>query len=485
MVLVGAATTANAQLLYSFESDDQGFIMGTFDNSGYISHNQFTGNATEGTGSLQVEIAGTGFGRHVEVAESNNGVDPITVNYDLFNTVAADPSLYNFDFDVTLDANSWSGLSDAGTFFHVNLFSNSSNAGFTDQFAIIDIPANSVGTFSASIPASTLSLGVDSEFFQLLYGNNGDATPGVGGEGLVWYLDNVRFTEVPQFDEQLLFSFETPDDAGTPTVNEQFEGWEDGFSSAVHTRTIAAGPEGVTEGSSALAVTAPNAFSWGSQFELDSDADPSLQSEVDMFISDFNSADRLAIDLTFPDDQFPSEPTFLTVGASLSDGDTFYQEFQQAGNPSSAAGNTITLFFDMDQFEDSTTNENLAVDGLDSGTFFRLALATNTNDDIDFFIDNIRLLSEPVVGIDGDYNEDGTVDAADYTVWRDNEGAVAGTLPNDSAGGVIGIDQYNLWAANYGSSSSTSNASAIPEPSTVTLGALTCLSLMGWRRCKE
>ena len=50
----------------------------------------------------------------------------------------------------------------------------------------------------------------------------------------------------------------------------------------------------------------------------------------------------------------------------------------------------------------------------------------------------------------GDYNSDGVVDAADYTVWRNNLGAPAGTLPNDSATGPIGIEQYHNWKANFG-----------------------------------
>lgn len=41
----------------------------------------------------------------------------------------------------------------------------------------------------------------------------------------------------------------------------------------------------------------------------------------------------------------------------------------------------------------------------------------------------------------GDYNDDGNVDAADYTVWRDAVGAVEGTLPNDIDGGIIGSAQ--------------------------------------------
>ncbi|MGL4512816.1 MAG: beta strand repeat-containing protein [Lacipirellulaceae bacterium] len=74
----------------------------------------------------------------------------------------------------------------------------------------------------------------------------------------------------------------------------------------------------------------------------------------------------------------------------------------------------------------------------------------------------------------GDYNEDGYVDAADYTVWRDNEGAPAGALPNDVDGGTIGAAQYATWRANYGIGAGNGSVS-IPEPSSILL----TLTLLG------
>jgi len=57
------------------------------------------------------------------------------------------------------------------------------------------------------------------------------------------------------------------------------------------------------------------------------------------------------------------------------------------------------------------------------------------------------------MGLDGDYNQDGKVDAADYVVWRRNDGSPAG---------------YDLWRANFGSSLPGSGAGAsggaVPEP---------------------
>lgn len=74
-----------------------------------------------------------------------------------------------------------------------------------------------------------------------------------------------------------------------------------------------------------------------------------------------------------------------------------------------------------------------------------------------------------VSDLPGDYNNDGVVNAADYTVWRD------GAAPNSGPAG------YDLWADNYGqtafSASSTGSAgTAIPEPSSALLLLLFALA---------
>jgi hypothetical protein len=85
----------------------------------------------------------------------------------------------------------------------------------------------------------------------------------------------------------------------------------------------------------------------------------------------------------------------------------------------------------------------------------------------------------------GDNNDDGTVNAADYTVWRNNLGAPAGTLLNDGDGGVIGQAQYATWKTNFGATLGSGSGSfenvAVPEPSIATI--LVCgLIFMNCRR---
>jgi hypothetical protein len=70
----------------------------------------------------------------------------------------------------------------------------------------------------------------------------------------------------------------------------------------------------------------------------------------------------------------------------------------------------------------------------------------------------------------GDYNQNGTVDAADYVVWRNSTGNP--TLPNRGTGitGPVGTNDYNFWRARLGATSGAGAgivATGIPEPTTL------------------
>jgi hypothetical protein len=71
----------------------------------------------------------------------------------------------------------------------------------------------------------------------------------------------------------------------------------------------------------------------------------------------------------------------------------------------------------------------------------------------------------------GDYNEDGKVDAADYTVWRDRLGT-GGNLPNDASPGSITIEDYNYWKSHFGATGGSGAlaevVSTVPEPISLT-----------------
>lgn len=84
----------------------------------------------------------------------------------------------------------------------------------------------------------------------------------------------------------------------------------------------------------------------------------------------------------------------------------------------------------------------------------------------------------PPTGLAGDYNDDGVVNAADYTVWRDNLGAPTETALNGNGDGMNGVDaaDYTRWKNNFGATGSLGAVGgAVPEPS----ACLIALGLMG------
>jgi hypothetical protein len=73
------------------------------------------------------------------------------------------------------------------------------------------------------------------------------------------------------------------------------------------------------------------------------------------------------------------------------------------------------------------------------------------------------------VSAQGDFNNDGVVNAADYTVWRDNLGAANETAINGNGdGGGIGPNDYQVWKTNfgntYGPGSGALTVASVPEP---------------------
>jgi hypothetical protein len=87
-------------------------------------------------------------------------------------------------------------------------------------------------------------------------------------------------------------------------------------------------------------------------------------------------------------------------------------------------------------------------------------------------------------GIPGDYNEDNTVDAADYTIWRDRLGE-ATSLPNDDTAGV-GADDYTRWITHFGESGGSGatavSLAAVPEPAAGSMLFAGFVSMLAMRR---
>ncbi len=86
------------------------------------------------------------------------------------------------------------------------------------------------------------------------------------------------------------------------------------------------------------------------------------------------------------------------------------------------------------------------------------------------------------VGLTGDYNGDGIVDAADYTVWRDTLGdnVTLGTGADGDGDGTIGAGDYLAWKQNFGATSSGALAqtATVPEPAAAMLFTIAVAAML-------
>lgn len=147
------------------------------------------------------------------------------------------------------------------------------------------------------------------------------------------------------------------------------------------------------------------------------------------------------------------------------------------GGPLTNGGALIYTFWDQDGMD-----KEWAIP-LDLGLGFAIGDPASTvaflNDSIDItvyteegagdIIDVISYTLATAPSLDGDYNSDGVVDAADYTVWRDSDGDIGVDLPADGNGdGEVSDLDYTVWSNNYGAVPSGS-AIGVPEPTAALL----------------
>ena len=67
----------------------------------------------------------------------------------------------------------------------------------------------------------------------------------------------------------------------------------------------------------------------------------------------------------------------------------------------------------------------------------------------------------------GDYNHNGIVDAADYTIWRDNLGSTTNLQADGDNSGIIDQADFVVWRATFGNSMGSGaegEATSVPEP---------------------
>jgi hypothetical protein len=132
------------------------------------------------------------------------------------------------------------------------------------------------------------------------------------------------------------------------------------------------------------------------------------------------------------------------------------------------------------------TIHSLFIDGLGqpAGTWGAVGSTADYTSPLITGAGRLLVTSGPLVG---DYNDDGTVDAADFVVWRANVGAA--TIPNrhPNAIGSVGQSDYELWRNHFGRTGGSGagangpSHAAAPEPSAWAL-AMICAFAVRLRR---
>lgn len=170
---------------------------------------------------------------------------------------------------------------------------------------------------------------------------------------------------------------------------------------------------------------------------------------------------------------------FLQIGGSVVvDGGILragsFNESVSAGTIEINEGGTLQL---------NNSQESIAnVQSLISSGFITTSSAQGTAGFVIEVVDvngtNFTQVAFGAAGVPGDYNGDGTVDAADYTVFRDHQGAnfdLMNENPAATTPGMVDQEDYNFWKSRFGNgggSGADVRVAAVPEPAARQLGLL-------------
>jgi len=510
--LFASLASAQTMLIDSFENGVDQWVLDDA-NSIHLNHAASTIGVTDGLASMEVEMDnGTGWGVLLNV-DATNTPDL----YNTFNTVAADPGAWLLEFDLTTTAETWANVGPPAVppfqgLAQVNV-ALSSDAQFMQAGGVSGQIFQQEGLFNVTIPAGNFAPIQDSANFQLFLGAANVFEPGVGGGGETlgarYFFDNLRFTPAPPTVETTLFSWETPDDPGTPGVDERFEGWSDAGLNEDHANTHvhSISTIGATDGAHSLKVDntlqddfegGPGfAFYWGSNVEWNADVnpdpdvqeiDPVIQAEVTDLIGKINGASAFAFDVHFSDpfdegeNQFAPLPGFVRFAVHVSDDQgAFFDEEGPAldGQPDADPEDTFEYVIPTNIMGDPNNGLILSEAGLNpDSTFLRIGLAVNSDGGIVAHLDNFRLISE-AQPLAADFNGDGAVDELDLAQWEEDFGVNGDSDANGD--GVSDGTDFVIYQREFGStavaqvtsiSSELISVTVVPEPGALALALI-------------
>ncbi len=183
----------------------------------------------------------------------------------------------------------------------------------------------------------------------------------------------------------------------------------------------------------------------------------------------------------------PPNPTPRTFGGSLGQ-DTWYtvksewnlgtKKMNLLVKPRGSADPFTQIFTDITLgFDDA--NQNMAA--LDA---FQIRMLRGTR------MDNFKVEYDVVQpqGVEGDYNEDGEVNAADYVVYRDTYLSSTDLRADGDDSGIVDDLDYDYWKARFGNVSASASGSGlvnnVPEPAALVSGLLAAGLGLLFRRSK-
>ena len=98
--------------------------------------------------------------------------------------------------------------------------------------------------------------------------------------------------------------------------------------------------------------------------------------------------------------------------------------------------------------------------------------------------DNVAFGIVDQLPLAGDYNHDGSVDAADYDVWKSNFGSTINLAADGNNNGVVDATDYVVWRLNIGATLAGAGASAlanVPEPGGLTIAFCAAFGAMAFQ----
>lgn len=235
---------------------------------------------------------------------------------------------------------------------------------------------------------------------------------------------------------------------------------------------------GATHGERALRITKPTeAWTWDARVQMTGEQLTALQAALSDNPDDY----LLEIDVTYSASDAPTGLSFLDMHVSLDTNLDGWSQVNSTAPISAPTNQTITVELPLTAF---TLTPGIGSAALHLG----FAGDWTGAQSLSVFVDRIALTDTTFVPAENpDFNNDGVVDAADYTVWRDSLGATGEGLAADGNHDLV-VDalDYELWRVNYGvvtvAAPQGIAPAEIPEPAASVVGCCLAAALLGRAR---